>query len=117
MCLFSHNIKKKTHTQTRKKKCNQEEQSLFERVVHFTHAFVHTLEGGNNLFRLAVYVNYCSQPQIIAGMSVAVKNKLKQFHLAGRETNTVASLALCSVKAFNQALVYFLFVYYVIVRT
>lgn len=57
---------------------------------------------------------------VIACMSAAVKNKPKQFHLwAEKQTLSPPSvyLTLCSVKAFNQALVYFVFVYYVIVRT
>lgn len=96
-------------------------------------ANTHTHRGGINLFRLVVCFNYYNQslfpPSVIASTSVAVavKNKLKQFHLwAEKQTPSPLSLSLhslplslwlCSVKAFNQALVYFLFVYNVIVRT
>lgn len=61
-----------------------------------------------------------SHQSVIASRSVAVRNELKQFHLRA-EKQTLSPLCayrtLCGVKAFNQALVYFVFVYYVIVRT
>lgn len=47
------------------------------------HVSVHSHAGAINLFRLVACFNYYNQPPIIGSSSVAVavKNKLKQFHL------------------------------------
>lgn len=85
-------------------------------------ALAHT--GAINLFRLVACFNYYNQPPIIAShvCSCSCQEQAETISSVSRETNTISPLSLslstlCSVKAFNQALVYFLFVYYVIVGT
>lgn len=96
---------------------------VFLSTHHCSQTHIHT-QMSINLFRLVVGFNYYYQPFSSFNNSWRVcscscQKQAETISSESRETNSVygfsLALPLCSVKAFNQALVYFLFVYYVIV--
>lgn len=114
-----------TRTHTHPYKQHKKQKLIKTNKAHLNvriHVGVGTHTGAINLFRFVACFNYYNQPPIIAPhvCSCSCQEQAETFSSVRRETNTISLLPLsplCSVKAFNQALVYFQFVYYVIVRT